>query len=1261
MGNTEFMGGVSIVCTGDFGQLPPVGQQMVWATSFLDNRLEISPHHWDENFKIYYLTLKMRSQDDEFSDICDNVRAGICDEKVTQYLKKHVGRSPSENNNDKYASGKFSIIVTNNKAREAINNEKLEKLLPNKKTYFSNAVDKSTNNPNAPKISEKLPLTRTGQLPTKVLFKEGAPVMITSNHPKSKYKNNGLVNGARGFIDSIQASAEEPDVAKVVWVRFNDDKIGQLMRMDSSSLLKDHTPNDPLSVPIMKQKKPFQVRGNTEYLRDQFPLTLCYAVTAHKSQGQTLDEVHINFDDDGRINNGSFYTAMSRVKYGRNLYLQDFKEEYVKANPEIEKKMEAMKVFKSHVFKKTYNMESIFISNEDELKLGYININDILTGRSLTFVNKDKNLLSLDFLVVADTRLLEAITNDFLHQELTNWSIEARFDSEDNKKHMGLLMLKSKSSRVGNLIEIVEEKKYMKNNSTQIQVLFVSFKDYCMKTAFIYTRETPTLEQIKRLKKDLETCDLLMGDFNLDPNRSPDSGKLKTLSSGRSSVLNEITTTRFNQLDHILLNCKKFKNYFVTSFINYTTDHHLLSSRIAKDGNGFNTAFLQKLSCDVDKETKRKTKGNPKLFDATPERDFTKEKSKRNPEMDSESQAEVDLTCLFSPNWLNDEVIDAYLKVLNTQFSHYYMYTTYFHQAFTEGGFERVKNYYRRDDVLSYGTLFIPVHHGSHWFLITFNGKELISYDPYNFPGANGEKKKKLMEENHQFHISILTKLKYNYFEPLYKKYNRVCERIEIAVKLPPEIPAQENTYDCGVFLLCFAKYLAFKKPFSFGTADMIFMRETIRTELQSAKIDNNISQMRQDKRKGSQCKDQVPNKKRRENVDGRCHQRRIINPDSETCWLNSCLQLVLTALDFKDVICPTGSVLWQTLLWLQGKDSSDLDPTDVKLAIIQTEKERIVTQKVAQSHTLFDLGNFQLSANRELRISRIGQQDCKDFFFCLDENRESWPDVFNLFKIQTLNETECVSCGHVSKQEVSGNERTFITLTCPSENVKMKDYVEEQMNGFNVVEDWRDEDGCGDQTNGRSRTRISDIEQTHYVIFVLERLIRIDHQLHIMKTNVNVDQGEELQLMDINGKVGKFEPMAIIHHSGNVIGQTTQGHYRADVKNKETLNWFRTSDNDLPESLTEKELTKMGYIFLYKKSNLDRVNIEVPAKTPEDVTIDEPSHFKEIMKFLDEMNMDLVFSDFDELTCSETQWILNLGSCSLREIGKCIDLLGKR
>ena len=929
MGNTEFMGGVSIVCTGDFGQLPPVGQQMAWATSFLDNRIEISPKHWDEHFKIFYLTTKMRSQDEEFSDVCDDVRKGICDEKVTEYLKNHVGTCPSEDDNQKYASGQFSIIVTNNKAREAINNEKLEKLLPNKRRYFSNAIDKSTNNPMAPKISEKLPLTRTGQLPTKIFFKEGAPVMITSNHSKSKYKNNGIVNGARGFIDSIQATVDEPDVAKVVWVRFTDDKIGQLLRMDSLSLLKNHTPNDPLAVPITKQKKPFHIRGNTEYLRDQFPLTLCYAVTAHKSQGQTLEEVLIDFSDEGRINNGSFYTAMSRVKYGKNLFLRDFKTQYVKANPEVEKKMESMKVFQQHSFKKTYNTESIFISNKDEIKLGYININDITSAKSTTFINEDSNFKSLDFLVVSDTRLSEDIDNTSLMQKLTNWSLEARHDAEDKRKHMGVLMLKSNSSQVGNIVEKIEDKQYSKKETTEMQVLLVSFRNYCLKAAFVYIRETPTQIQINRLKSDLSEIDLLIGDLNLDPNRSRDSAKIEDLCADRSKVLNEITTSRFNQLDHILLNKEKFKVYFATSYINYTTDHNLLSIRIGKTGNAFNTNFLQKMSFNVDKETKNRA-GERKHVFVSPLPKVRREESKKSRKrpMETDSQAGINLTCLFSPNWLNDEVIDEYLKLLNKQTNRIFAYTTYFYQSFAEGGFEKVKNYYRRCDVLSYSKIFIPVHHGNHWFLITFDGEELTTFDPYNYPGSDGLKKSQLLEENMQFHKNVLTNLNENYLKPLYEMNGKQWREIAIKVKLPPEIPAQENHHDCGVFLLVFCKYLIYKKSFDFGTEDMIFMRDMIRKEMETSQISDNICLERPKKAKTSQ-----PREKCDRNL-----QRRIENSDAETCWLNSCLQLVLTALDFKEMLCSTGSNLWQNLLWLQGKDSSTvLDPTGVKEIMIQT------------------------------------------------------------------------------------------------------------------------------------------------------------------------------------------------------------------------------------------------------------------------------------------------------------------------------------
>ena len=1195
MGNTEFMGGVSIVCTGDFGQLPPVKQRFVWETSYLDNRLEISPNYWEDHFKIYYLTQKMRSQDDKYSDISDEVRKGNCDETVTEYLRNHVGSCPSENDNEMYALGKFCIIVTSNPKRESINYEKLEKLIPNKKSFYSNAMDKSTNNPNAPKVSENLPLTRTGQLPTIIRMKEGAPVMITSNHDKPKYKNNGIVNGARGYIDSIQSSSSDPDVAEVVWVRFHDDKIGQLLRIDSVSLLKNHKPSDPLSVPITKQKKPFNIKGNTEYLRYQFPLTLCYAVTAHKSQGQTLDEVLIDFTDESRINNGAFYTAMSRVKVGQNLYLKDFKKTYVKANLEVEKKIEAMKIFKKHVFMKTYNTTNIFNSKENELKIGYININDLLASRSSRFINKDKNCLALDYLVLADVRLSKSISNEDLHEELSNWIVVARYDAEDKIKHMGLLMLKSRESIQEKCVENIREIKYRRRNTTQIQVLFSTFPDYGLNVGFLYTRQTPTLEDIKLMKNDLKDCDLLMGDLNLDSNREGDSQKLKILQERRTSVLNEVTTVRFNQLDHIHLDLNKFSTFYATSFINYTSDHHLLSIRIPKDDNKFNESHLQKMSFNVDKETRSKP-NEPKRRFPGHKKDYVKANKKmkteredfidlttkeENRETEYDYQTDINLTCLFSPNWLNDEVINTYLKLLSRHNSNIFMYESQFHTAFLEGGFERVQNYYRRMRVLSFEKIFIPIHNGTHWFLVIFDVDKLTSFDPYNYPGIDGRKKQELIENNKLFHTKLLTNLKDNYFQPLFKKYNKVWHDLAIRVKLPPEIPSQENNHDCGVFLLMFAKCELMNLDFNFDTTDMIHIRDQIREEILTGNTLEHISHGTLGKRRENED-NHLTRKKIKKSAFMQCPQRRIKNPDLETCWLNSCLQLVLTALDFKETISENGSILWQNLIWLQGKDASvPLDPTDVKQVIIFTERERVFQQNVAPS---FDFGNLPVFDNEEFRVGRIGQQDCKDFFYCIRENRDVWPDVFDLFSIKTLTETECCNCGHISRQEVSVDNSTLFYLTCPTSEINMKEYLEAQLNGFEQLEDWRDENGCGKFGIGRKRTRLRNIDETDYIIFMLDRLQGFDDQLHIVNTKVTVHPEEEVNLIDKDKKVGKFLPIAIIHHSGSIIEQTTRGHYRADVKNKETETWFRTSDNDQPKELNLNSLTKLGYIFLYKK-----------------------------------------------------------------------------
>ena len=179
---------------------------------------------------------------------------------------------------------------------------KTDTLLTRRRMYTSVALDRCTNLENPPEVPSKLSLTQTGGLESKLVLKNDAPVVITSNHPQSKFKEDGIVNGARGYVDSIQVSSADPDKIEVVWVVFKDKNIGKLLRYEYRNLRKLHKPNDENAVPILRQKKGFTINnGEVKFQRHQFPLTLSYAITSYKCQGDTLEEVIIDFESEKEV------------------------------------------------------------------------------------------------------------------------------------------------------------------------------------------------------------------------------------------------------------------------------------------------------------------------------------------------------------------------------------------------------------------------------------------------------------------------------------------------------------------------------------------------------------------------------------------------------------------------------------------------------------------------------------------------------------------------------------------------------------------------------------------------------------------------------------------------------------------------------------------------------------------------------------------------------------------------------------------------
>jgi len=133
------------------------------------------------------------------------------------------------------------------------------------------------------------------EYPTKEVLelKVGARVMFVKNDTESKPRK--YVNGTLGYVTEINPKAEMVTVEK-------DD--GEIITIDKKEWRKEVYKFDK-----KKGKKDTYVIGSF----NQIPLKLAYALTIHKSQGLTFDNVYINLDK-GTFANGQLYVALSRCR-----------------------------------------------------------------------------------------------------------------------------------------------------------------------------------------------------------------------------------------------------------------------------------------------------------------------------------------------------------------------------------------------------------------------------------------------------------------------------------------------------------------------------------------------------------------------------------------------------------------------------------------------------------------------------------------------------------------------------------------------------------------------------------------------------------------------------------------------------------------------------------------------------------------------------------------------------------------------------------
>ena len=221
---------------------------------------------------------------ESFRELLLRMRDGRITEEDWHRLQQ---RAPKNVNMDEFKDAIRLFFDKNNVAR--YNYEKLKKL---RNPIARISVVHSSTSAAAAKSDD------AGGLQSEVFLARGATVMLTSN----LWQEVGLCNGTVGTVKELLFHQDKPPPCLPIAV------LVHFPRYKGPAFAND----DPLSVPIPPHRFEWQ-DDNKKLSRLQLPLRLCYSMTTHKSQGQTLNQAVIDIGKCER-SAGCTFVATSRVR-----------------------------------------------------------------------------------------------------------------------------------------------------------------------------------------------------------------------------------------------------------------------------------------------------------------------------------------------------------------------------------------------------------------------------------------------------------------------------------------------------------------------------------------------------------------------------------------------------------------------------------------------------------------------------------------------------------------------------------------------------------------------------------------------------------------------------------------------------------------------------------------------------------------------------------------------------------------------------------
>ena len=323
LGESE-MDDLQVILCGDFFQLPPV-----MTTTDRELLIDLYSQEYEAGggneygyayHSEYWKRLELhgicltdiyRQQDSSYLYVLSDIRTGNNIRKIIDFFE--------ENQAPKMIPD-APFLVARNAEADKINNNFLKRLNPETETVIHADITGKLTPSDIKNVSfaaEELTLNF------------GARVMVTVNDPDGRY-----VNGTIGIIPDININKDRIDEDYVVIKTTAGKRIRvyQYTRDVERQVVEEVVEKDkecPENVRKIVRKK----IGSYS----QIPIKLAWAISIHKSQGQTFEQINI---DPRCWEIGQFYTAVSRARLVEGIhFVQQLHAYYVKAFPEKEQEI----------------------------------------------------------------------------------------------------------------------------------------------------------------------------------------------------------------------------------------------------------------------------------------------------------------------------------------------------------------------------------------------------------------------------------------------------------------------------------------------------------------------------------------------------------------------------------------------------------------------------------------------------------------------------------------------------------------------------------------------------------------------------------------------------------------------------------------------------------------------------------------------------------------------------------------------------------